>query len=353
MNQNWKTNFQEAYKRSSDLYQFLGWDSKLASEVESSYPLFIPKKLAEKIKAQGPDGVLAKEFLPDMRELNTRGMDDPIGDKEYYKAPQLIHRYTSRALFTPTTICPVMCRYCFRKNELHADEELFQADFEKTLVYLRNHPEINEIIFTGGDPLTLSNEKIQKYLTAFAEISSLKDIRFHTRYPVIMPSRLDEGFFNLIQEASTKFRTISLAVHANHVDEFDEESRQKLTALSHLNIQLLSQTVLLKEVNDSLDALVDLMNQFISLKIRPYYLHHPDQVKGGLHFYIPLEAGRALYSSLRNHLPGWALPQYVIDIPGGSGKVGAFNPESFSFSGQLIGRNGDSVVIQEPDLFGL
>ena len=353
MNQNWKTNFQEAYKRSPDLYQFLGWDSKLASEVESSYPLFIPKKLAEKIKAQGPDGVLAKEFLPDMRELYTRGMDDPIGDKEYYKAPQLIHRYTSRALFTPTTICPVMCRYCFRKNELHADEELFQADFEKTLTYLKNHPEISEIIFTGGDPLTLSNEKIQKYLAAFAEISSLKDIRFHTRYPVIMPSRLDEGFFNLIQEASTKFRTISLAVHANHVDEFDEESRQKLTALSHLNIQLLSQTVLLKEVNDSLDALVDLMNQFISLKIRPYYLHHPDQVKGGLHFYIPLEAGRALYSSLRNHLPGWALPQYVIDIPGGSGKVGAFNPESFSFSGQLIGRNGDSVVIQEPDLFSL
>jgi lysine 2,3-aminomutase len=353
LNQNWKTNFQEAYKRSVDLYQFLGWDSKLASEVETSYPLFIPKKLAEKIKAQGPDGVLAKEFLPDVRELNTRGMNDPIGDMDFYKAPQLIHRYPSRALFTPTTICPVMCRYCFRKNELHAEEELFQADFEKTVSYLKTHPEITEIIFTGGDPLTLSNEKLTKFLDAFAEISSIKDIRFHTRYPVIMPSRLDEGFFILLQKASKKFRTVSLAVHANHVDEFDEESRQKLSELAQLNIQLLSQTVFLRDVNDSLDALINLMNQFISLKIRPYYLHHPDQVKGGLHFYIPLETGRALYSSLRNHLPGWAVPHYVIDIPGGSGKVGAFNPEAFSFSGQLIGRNGDSVTVQEPDFFGL
>lgn len=352
MNQNWKNNFQEAFKRSSELYQFLGWDSDVASKVEADYPLFIPKKLAEKIKAQGPEGVLAREFLPDVREMHSLGMNDPIGDKEYYKAPQLIHRYPSRALFTPTTICPVLCRYCFRKNELNAQEELFQADFEKTLLYLKNHPEISEIIFTGGDPLTLSNEKLNKYLEAFGEISSIKDIRFHSRYPVIMPSRLDDGLKDVLQKASTKFRTISLAIHANHVDEFDEESRTKIYEFSKLDLQLLSQTVFLKEVNDSVEALVALMNEFITLKVRPYYLHHPDQVKGGMHFYIPLETGRALYSALRNQLPGWAIPQYVIDIPGGSGKVGAFNPETLTFSGQLIGRNGDKVTIQEPDLFG-
>jgi lysine 2,3-aminomutase len=353
LNQNWKNNFQEAYKRSSELYQFLGWDSSVASIVEADYPLFIPKKLAEKIKAQGPDGVLAREFLPDVREMKSLGMNDPIGDKEYYKAPQLIHRYPSRALFTPTTICPVLCRYCFRKNELHAEEEMFQADFEKTLEYLRSHPEISEIIFTGGDPLTLSNEKLNKYLEAFAEISSIKDIRFHSRYPVIMPSRLDEGFKELLQKMSKKFRTISLAIHANHQDEFDEESRGKILELAQINVQLLSQTVLLKDVNDSVEALVALMQEFMTLKVRPYYLHHPDQVKGGMHFYLPLETGRALYSALRNHLPGWAIPTYVIDIPGGAGKVGAFNPETFTFSGQLIGRNGSQNTVQEPDLFGL
>lgn len=347
-NQNWKNSFQDAFKRSQDLFQFLGWDSPLAPEIEKDYPIFIPRNLAEKIKAQGPSGKLAKEFLPDSRELNSTGMIDPIGDKEHYKAPQLIHRYSSRALFTPTSICPVHCRYCFRKNELNAKDELFAADFEKTLHYLKSHPEISEIIFTGGDPLTLSNEKLSNYLKAFSEIKSIKDIRFHSRYPVILPSRLDDGFKELMIEASEKFRTVSLAIHANHVDEFDSENRQKIREFARLDIQLLSQTVLLKEVNDSLPELLDLMNEFISLKVRPYYLHHPDQVKGGMHFYLSLEEARSLYGQLRDKLPGWAIPQYVIDIPGGAGKVGAFNPETHSFSGNLLGLSGKSFPVQEP-----
>jgi len=351
MNLSCKSDFQTAYKNSIDLFQFLGWESE-ASLVEKKYPLFIPQSLARKIKQQGKEGVLAKEFLPDLRELSEMGLDDPIGDKEHYKAPQLIHRYYSRALFTPTSICPVHCRYCFRKNELNAKDELFSPDFEKTIEYIKNHPEINEIIFTGGDPLSLSNEKLSQYLEAFSKIDSIKDIRFHSRYPVILPARLDQGLTDLLQAYSQKFRTISLAIHANHVDEFDHESMQKIQELSKLNIQLLSQTVLLRDVNDSLNALLDLFNLFITLKVRPYYLHHPDQVKGGLHFYLPLKTGRALYSQLRSKLPGWALPHYVIDIPGGAGKVEAFNPETMEYSGHLIGINGKAVTIQEPDFSG-
>ena len=350
MNLSWKSDFQAAYKNSSDLFQFLGWDDT-SSSVEKKYPLFIPQRLAQKIKAQGKDGVLAKEFLPDLKEMSDLGMDDPIGDKEHFKAPQLVHRYHSRALFTPTSICPVHCRYCFRKNELNPSDELFAADFNKTLEYISAHPEISEIIFTGGDPLTLSNEKLQTYLEAFSKIDSIKDIRFHTRYPVILPSRLDEGFKQLLQSYSEKFRTLSVAIHANHVDEFDHESKQKILELSKLNIQLLSQTVLLKKVNNTTNDLLELFNLFISLKVRPYYLHHPDQVKGGMHFYLPIEDGRALYAQLRSALPGWAIPHYVIDIPGGSGKVGAFNPESMPFGGQLIGLNGLKVSVKEPDSF--
>ena len=350
MNLSWKSDFQAAYKNSSDLFQFLGWDDT-SSSVEKKYPLFIPQRLAQKIKAQGKDGVLAKEFLPDLKEMSDLGMDDPIGDKEHFKAPQLVHRYHSRALFTPTSICPVHCRYCFRKNELNPSDELFAADFNKTLEYISAHPEISEIIFTGGDPLTLSNEKLQTYLEAFSKIDSIKDIRFHTRYPVILPSRLDEGFKQLLQSYSEKFRTLSVAIHANHVDEFDHESKQKIFELSKLNIQLLSQTVLLKNVNNTTNDLLELFNLFISLKVRPYYLHHPDQVKGGMHFYLPIEDGRALYAQLRSALPGWAIPHYVIDIPGGSGKVGAFNPESMPFGGQLIGLKGLKVSVKEPDSF--
>lgn len=354
-NQSWKNNFQDAFKSSIQLYQFLGWPSSNFSLLEKSFPIFIPKRLAQKIKDLGPNSALAREFLPDALEINNEfnfdGLVDPIGDKIHMVAPQLIHRYTSRALFTPTSICPVHCRYCFRKNELSASDELFSADFDQTLAYLKNHPEISELIFTGGDPLTLSNEKLGKYLEAFSAVRGLKDIRFHTRYPVILPERLDQGFQQMLQTYTKKFRTLSLAIHANHVEEFDPLACQKILELSQLDIQLLSQTVLLKGVNDSPEVLLELINLFLELKIRPYYLHHPDQVKGGLHFYLPLEQGRLIYSQLRNHLPGWALPQYVIDIPGGAGKVGAFNPENMAFSGQLIGREGVMTRVQEPDLF--
>jgi lysine 2,3-aminomutase len=300
--------------------------------------------------------VLAKQFLPQFIEIDSQlqnaGLKDPIGDHIFLKAPQLIHRYESRALFTPTTICPVHCRYCFRKNELSMSEEIFHQDFTKTLEYLKSHPEISEIIFTGGDPFSLSDEKIQKFLEAFSTIPSLKDIRFHTRYPVILPGRFTTNLANILKQYQKKFRTISLCLHVNHTSEIDDEAETAIEILKETQVQLLSQTVLLKDVNDSSTELFSLMNKFISLKIRPYYLHHPDQVKGGLHFYVALSKGRQIYLELRNHLPGWALPHYVVDVPGGHGKTTAFNPESFEFSGQFLDRMGKNISIKEPDLFG-
>lgn len=345
----WTAEFSSAFKNSNELKNYLGWN--LPTEVDKTYSIFIPRSLADKIKIQGQHGPLAKQFLPDTLELHQPGLIDPIGDKAYSRAPQLIHRYQTRALFTPTTICPVHCRYCFRKNELNAQEEMFQADFAQTLSYLKDHPEISEIIFTGGDPLTVSNEKLEKYLEAFSLISSIKDVRFHTRFPVILPERLDEGLIELLQRFSEKFRTLSLAIHVNHASEIDQDSKQRIYALSRTKIQLLSQTVLLRGVNDSTEALVELFDTLIELKVRPYYLHHPDQVKGGLHFYLPLSEGRVLFSQLRDLIPGWALPHYVIDIPQGHGKVAAFNPESFQFSGNLIGRKGEVLASPEPEQF--
>lgn len=348
----WTHEFSRAFKDVRELYRYLAWE--MPSELEAvakTYPLFIPRSLADKIKAQGPNGSLAKEFLPHNLEidlnLNESGYADPIGDRSHQVAPQLIHRYTSRVLFTPTSVCPVHCRYCFRKNELSPNDEIFQAEFEKTLSYLRKHSEISELIFTGGDPLTLSNLRLKSYLEAFAQIPTLKDIRFHTRYPVILPQRIDADLLDLLNDSASKFRTVSLAIHTNVIDEMDEDSDQAIIKLANLPIQLLSQTVLLKGINDRSQVLVALMNKLIQLKVRPYYLHHPDRVKGGMHFYLPLEEGRSLYSTLRDQLPGWALPQYVVDIPGGHGKVSAFNPESFEFSGQLLGRNGEFVSLSE------
>ncbi len=350
--QNWTTEFKEAFKDLTSLHAFLGWemnDQLLA--VEKKYPVFIPLKLAQKIKAEGPSGILAREFIPHPDEadlvLNESGMNDPIGDKAHLVAPQLIHRYPSRALFTATHICPVLCRYCFRKNELESQDEVFQKEFDKTLAYLIQHPEISEIIFTGGDPFTLSNDKLSSYLKAFAEIPSIKDIRFHTRYAVILPSRIDAGLSQVLIEASKMFRTVTVGLHINHVNELDLESFEAIKKLSELPLQLLSQTVLLKGVNDSHQTLIELFELFISCKIRPYYLHHPDRVKGGMHFYLPLKTGREIYAGLRGQLPGWALPHYVLDLPGGFGKISAFNPETTNFSGQFLTLSGDLLPLSE------
>lgn len=352
----WTTEFSRSFKNLGELYHFLDWEAPVGLEkVTQTYPVFIPRRLAQKIKDQGTDGVLARQFLPSHLELdeklNSIGLLDPIGDKNFNKAPQLIHRYPSRVLFTATNICPVHCRYCFRKNELDAQDELFQKEFSRTISYLREHPEVTEIIFTGGDPFTLSNEKIRKYLDAFASIPSLLDIRFHTRYPVIFPERIDSALIQLLSDAAKRFRTVSVAIHTNHTSEFDEDSEVAITSLAKAPLQLLSQTVLLKGVNDSLEELLKLFNLFLKVKIRPYYLHHPDHVKGGMHFYTSLEDGRNLYSSLRKHLPGWAIPHYVIDVPGGHGKISAFNPETSTFSGHFLSLNGEEIALQEPDFF--
>ncbi|MGE3610307.1 MAG: KamA family radical SAM protein [Bacteriovoracaceae bacterium] len=351
----WANEFARSFKDLKSLYQFLGWelDAELL-KVTQTYPLFIPYRLAEKIKNHGPQSALAKEFLPGHDELNEElnlwGMDDPIGDKRFHKAPQIIHRYNSRVLFTPTTVCPVHCRYCFRKNELNHKDELFEAEFESTLNYLAQNKNISEIIFTGGDPFTLSNEKLEKYLAAFASIPSIKDIRFHSRYPVIFPERFDAELKVVLHQYAKQFRTLSIAIHANHTDEFDQEALDCIKELQKLPIQLLSQTVLLKGINDSFYDLLKLFELFIDLKIRPYYLHHPDRVKGGMHFYLPLSQGRRIYSSLRKFLPGWAIPHYVIDLPGGDGKISAFNPESEDYSGQFLTLDGQALELQEPEI---
>jgi lysine 2,3-aminomutase len=349
---NWTSELQLAFKHASELYSFLEWEMpEELKEVTAKYSLFIPRGLAQRIKELGPKSPLAREFLPHTfetgQEFNRNGFLDPIGDKEFLKAPQLIHRYKTRALFTPTSICPVHCRYCFRKNELSAADDLFVRDFEKTLVYLKSHKEISEIIFTGGDPLTLSSEKLENYLTHFNQIPSIKDIRFHSRFPVILPERLDQSLLDVFKNSLKNFRTTTVVIHINHKTEISDLARKKISELVQTGAQVLAQTVLLKDVNDDKKSLVELFDELLNLKIRPYYLHHPDRVKGGMHFYLPLERGRELYAEIRKELPGWATPKYVIDIPAGHGKTSAFNPENLKYSGKLLSREGELINLPE------
>lgn len=337
----WQEEFRDSFRNTHDLAIFL--ETELPT---LSFQSFIPRTFAKRIKELGPNSSLWKQFVPNELEARSEGLYDPIGDTAHAKEGQIIHRYKNRALFLPTTVCPISCRYCFRKNELNEKDELFARDFEKTKKYIQDHPEIEEIIFSGGDPLILNDSKLDFYMAEFSALK-IKHIRFHSRTPVILPSRIDDGFEKLIQKYDSKFETITLVIHLNHTEEVDNRFNLACQRLKKLPLQLLSQSVLLKGINDDSTKLKELFKTLHRLGIRPYYLHHPDMVKGGMHFWLSLEEGREIYGKLRDFLPGWMLPNYIIDVPGGHGKTPAFNPENLTFSGFLLNRFGNKISISK------
>lgn len=293
-------------------------ETQLPSIDKETYPFFLPQDLAKEIIRLGPNSFLWKQFILSQEEtLSSNQLDgnlDPIGDQINQVAPQLIHRYENRVLFLPTSRCPIQCRYCFRKNELHHEEsqhQLFSANWDTTLLYLNSHPEIEEIIFTGGDPLMLHDSKIDFYLSQFSKISNIKFIRFHTRFLTAIPERINSSFLDLINFWSKRF-TLSLMIHTNHVSEWYRELHLDVLAqLAKLPLHLGSQTVLLKF--HDVKSLVDLFKFLVTHQVKPYYLHHPDKVKGAMHFFLSENDGLKIYEELRQKLPGWAIPHYVQD----------------------------------------
>jgi len=340
----WQDDFRFALKNIEQVNKF--FDLNIP---QMPYDIVIPYNLALRIKEGGLKSILWKQFIPSADELGdiqSHGQEDPIGDKVHSKVGAIVHRYRNRVLFFPTTVCPVICRYCFRKNELSSNDDIFKQNFEKTKSYILEHPEIEEVIFSGGDPLMLSNERLEFYLEEFSKITQIKYLRLHTRTPIILPLRLDDDFMALIKNFSERFETLSMAIHVNHCDEIDSNVAQALEKLSlthHLN--LLSQTVLLKGINDNETDLINLFRNINKFTIRPYYLHHPDRVKGAMHFQIDIPTGRKIFANLRSQLPGWLLPTYILDIPGGHGKQSIFNPEAIDFTGKVLNIKGKLIRI--------
>lgn len=335
----WQDSLRKTIKSTKELNSF--FQTEFA---ETNYPIFIPLKLAEKIRSLGLDSPLAKQFLPHQDELIPGGLVDPIGDHRHSPTPMIVHRYESRALLLPTNRCPVICRYCFRKNELYESQDpLFKPEMNVALEYLNTHPEIHEVIFSGGDPFMLSNEKLAEILQQLKQIPHLKYLRFHTRFGALVPERFDSELLRLLTEAKGHFAKLLIMIHTNHPAEWDFENLNLVHQLSKNGFDLRTQSVLLKGVNDDPEILINLFSPLIERGVSPYYLHHPDQVKGAQHFRLPLRVGRKIYSQMRRKLPGWALPRYMVDLPEGEGKVEAFNPEAFEFSGQLINQYGRLV----------
>lgn len=338
---NWQNEYKNAIKNVNELELILG--HKLP---HLDYPIFLPKNFLLKIKKSGINSPLYKQFIPNENESIQAGFLDPIGDQRFLVTKNLIHRYYNRALFIPTTNCPVICRYCFRKNELN-NPDVFGNDLNSTIEYLTHHPEINELIFTGGDPLILSDEKLYQYCSQFSKIKSIKFLRFHTRTPIVLPERIDEDFLMTMKKIKEIFTQVNIMIHVNHADEIDSNVEESLVKLKTTGINIFSQTVLLKDINDTKKSLINLFLKLGEIGIIPYYLHHPDKATGTKHFQLKLEEGRKIYRSLQNDLPGWLIPKYIYDIPNGEGKISAFNPESDYFSGTMISMNGTEIKIEE------
>ena len=262
---------------------------------------------------------IAAQFVPDARELDHRPeqLADPIGDDVHRIGKGLTHRYPDRVILHATQTCEVYCRFCFRREKVGEEGILPEADLQAALAYLHATPAVREVILTGGDPLTLSSRRLSDLFVRLSEIPHLETIRIHTRIPVVAPDRITPQMLAAFDVP----QAVWLVVHTNHADELTDAARAALRRLSAAGIPLLSQTVLLKGVNADVETLETLFRALIRNRVKPYYLHHCDLAPGTHHFRTTIAEGQAIMAALRGRLSGTALPTYVLDIPGGHGKV--------------------------------
>ncbi len=318
-------------------------DARVLAQVTAAYATAITPAIAALIDRSDPADPIALQFVPTSAELDvlTEELPDPIGDKAHEPVEGIVHRYPDRVLLKIVSVCPVYCRFCFRREMVGPDKDgnLTPAELENALAYVRTHPEIREVILTGGDPFMLSTRRAEALTRALETIAHVKVIRWHTRMPVADPERVSDAFVGAIR---SRTKAVFVAVHCNHARELTQQARAALGRMADAGIQLLGQSVLLKGVNADIDTLAELMCALVESRVRPYYLHHPDLAQGTSHFRLGVEQGQALVRELRDRVSGLAQPQYVIDIPGGVSKALASPSDVEISQGQvrLRGRDG-------------
>jgi len=290
--------------------------------VAARYAVALTPAVVDLMDPTDPLDPIARQYVPSSAELTELPEEraDPIGDAAYSPVKGLVHRYPDRVLLTPLLVCPVYCRFCFRRARVgDGDATMSEAEIETALAYVAARPELREVILTGGDPLMLPPARIKALIARILAIPHVELVRIHSRIPVSDPGRVTPDMAAAL--ASTAEGAVWLAVHVNHPRELSEIARAALARLADAGVPLLSQTVLLKGVNDTPEVMADLMRALVRNRVRPYYLHHPDLAPGTSHFRPSIAEGQALMRALRGRLSGMAQPTYVLDIPGGAGKV--------------------------------
>ena len=290
--------------------------------VAARYAVAITPTMEALIAGRDSTDPIAAQFLPDQRELLPAAdeLEDPIGDHPHSPVKGIVHRYADRVLLKLLHVCPVYCRFCFRREMVGPQGEgaLTGAELDAALNYIAANPAIWEVVLTGGDPFMLSARRAREITERLAAIPHVKIIRWHTRVPCVDPGRITSDFVSAIK---TNSAAAYVVLHANHPRELTPDARAAVARIVDAGIPMLSQSVLLKGVNDNADTLEALMRAFVENRVKPYYLHHMDKSPGTSHFRCTIEEGQALARALHERASGIAQPIYVLDIPGGHGKA--------------------------------
>lgn len=315
----WKELLRQNFTNWEQLADFLELTEEQRGQIlhKSHFPLNLPLRLAKKIEKKNLHDPILRQFLPlALEKENKLGfVEDPVGDMCARIESKLLKKYSGRALLVCTSACAMHCRFCFRQN---FDYEVNEKGFQSELEAIAKDTSLYEVILSGGDPLSLPDRVLESLLMSLQAIPHIKRIRFHTRFPIGIPERIDDGFLKLVRNCN---KQIWFVIHCNHPRELDADVIAKMTALRKEGVILLCQSVLLKDVNDDSVTLKELCLTLVDHGITPYYLHQLDRVKGTSHFEVPIEKGKQLITELMRVLPGYAVPKYVQEIAGEPSKT--------------------------------
>ena len=301
------------------------------------------------ISRDNPDDPIRRQVIPRIEETWSSPYDmvDPCGEDSHMPVPGLVHRYPDRVLFLVTDRCASYCRYCTRSRVVSgAGEQELHTDFEEAFKYLEQHTEIRDVLFSGGDPLLFSDDKLEYLLKRVRAIEHIEFVRIGSRVPIFLPQRITPELCAMLQ----KYHPLWMSVHVNHARELTTEVKAALERLANAGIPLGNQSVLLRGVNDDPETMKTLVQKLLRCRVRPYYLYQLDLIKGSSHLKVPVSKGIEIIEALRGHTTGYAVPQYVIDAPGGGGKV-PVNPayELYRDSEKVVIRNYEGKIFEYPE----
>jgi len=315
----WRKILKENFTSIHSLATFLEFSEENQSKLLNNprFVLNLPRRLASKMAKNNLNDPIFRQFVPltDETRISPGFLSDPVSDLSFRQGKKLLHKYKGRALWLTNSACAMHCRFCFRQNFPY---ESAASDDTTEMTYLRQNTDIKEIILSGGDPLSLSDDSLKHLLSKFDSINHLQRIRFHTRFPIGIPERLDASFLSILKKVK---KQIYFFIHCNHPKELDADVVNALNQLSSLGIPILNQSVLLQGVNDDEETFLNLCETLINAKVIPYYLHVLDPVIGTDHFFTPEHRGNELIRYVQERLSGYGVPRLVREVPGASSKT--------------------------------